>query len=114
MDKLVGMVYNEYNKTKEANTMKYKIMTEGRKYYVIDEQNRICRTDVKFPPTSAWRCIGVREVRAFGNRGPIIPLNEAIKHDTRFKNGRGKFVMVDFDHGTCREWGDRIVFIWEC
>ena len=51
----MGMVYNEYNKTKEADTMKYKIMTEGRKYYVIDEQNRTCRTDVKYPPTSAWR-----------------------------------------------------------
>ena len=34
--------------------------------------------------------------------------------EANFKNGRGKFVMVDFDHGTCREWGDRIVFIWEC
>ena len=114
MDKLMGVVYNGYNKTKEANTMKYKIMTESRKYYVIDEQNRICRTDVKFPPTSAWRCIGVREVRAFGNKGPLMSLNEAIKHDTRFKNGRGKFVMVDLDHGTYREWGDRIVFVWEC
>ena len=52
--------------------MKYKIMTEGRKYYVIDEQNRICRTDVKFTPTDNWRRIGVREVLAFGHRGPIV------------------------------------------
>ena len=94
--------------------MKYKLMTESRKYYVIDEENRICRTDMKFTPTNNWRCIGVREVRAFGNRGPIIPLNEAIKHDTRFKNGRGKLVMVGFDHAIHREWRDRSVSIWEC
>ena len=94
--------------------MKYEIMTQSGKYYIIDEENRICRTDMKFTPTSAWRCIGVREVLAFGNRGPIMPLSEAIKHDTRFKNGIGKFVMIDCDHGTYREWGDRIIFIWEC
>ena len=94
--------------------MKYKIMTENRKYYVIDEQNRICRTDMKFTPTDNWRCIGVREVLAFGHRGPIMSLNEAIKHDTRFKNGKGKFVMIAFDYGAYVEWGDRIVSIWEC
>ena len=93
--------------------MKYKIMTEGGKYYIIDEQNHICRTDGKFTPTSNWRCIGFREVLAFGNRGPIISPEELIRKDVRFKNGRGKFVMVDFDHGTCREWGDRIVSIWK-
>ena len=114
MDKLVGMVYNGYNKTKEANTMKYKIMTESGKYYIIDEQNRICRTDGKFTLTSNWRCIGFREVLAFGNRGPIISPEELIRKDVRFKNGKGRYVMIDYDYGMYREWGDRIVSIWKC
>ena len=94
--------------------MKYGIMTESGKYYIIDEHSRINRLDMKFTPSDGWRCVGFREVLAFRHRGPIMSLNEAMKHDTRFKNGRGKFVMVDFDYGTYREWGDRIVSIWEC
>ena len=114
MDKLVGMVYNGYNKTKEANIMKYGVMTESGKYYIVDEENRIWRLDMKFTPTSNWRCIGFREVLAFGNRGPIISSEELIRKDVRFKNGKGRYVMVDYDYGMYREWGDRIVSIWEC
>ena len=93
--------------------MKYGIMTQSGKYYIVDEENRICRTDMKFTPTSNWRCIGFREVLAFGNRGAIISPEELIRKDVRFKNGKGRYVMVDYDYGMYREWGDRIVSIWK-
>ena len=93
--------------------MKYGIMTESGKYYIIDEHSRINRLDMKFTPSDGWRCVGFREVLAFGYRGPIISTEELIRKDVRFKNGKGRFVMVDYDHGTHREWGDRIVSIWK-
>ena len=93
--------------------MKYGIMTQSGKYYIVDEENRICRLDMKFTPTSNWRCVGFREVLAFGNRGAIISPEELIRKDVRFKNGKGRYVMIDYDHGTHREWGDRIVSIWK-
>ena len=68
---------------------------------------------MKFTPTSNWRCIGFREVLAFGNRGAIISPEELIRKDVRFKNGKGRYVMVDYDYGMYREWGDRIVSIWK-
>ena len=93
--------------------MKYGIMTESGKYYIIDEHSRINRLDMKFTPSDNWRCVGFREIRPFGNRGTIVSPAEAIRRGTRFKNGRGRFVLVDYDHGFYREWGDRIVSIWE-
>ena len=93
--------------------MKYGIMTQSGKYYIIDEQNRINRLDMKFTPSDNWRCVGFREVLAFGHRGTIISPEELIRKNVRFKNGKGRFVMVDYDYGMYREWGDRIVSIWE-
>ncbi len=96
--------------------MKYRIFTQSGKYYDIDEQGRIGRLDMAFAPSGNWLCVGFREVLPFGNLGPIITpaqLQERSHYgQTRFKNGKGRYILEDIDHGTRRQWGDRITAIW--
>lgn len=96
--------------------MKYRISTQSGRYYEINERSQILRLDVPFTPSDNWTCVGFREILPFNNRGPIITPARLLERSengwTRFKNGNGRFVLVDYDHGTIREWGDRIISIW--
>ena len=61
MDKLVGMVYNEYNKTKEANTM-------SKKFYMIvrDEYGNVI---FNHKSNKAKRLIALYNKEAFSTDG---------------------------------------------
>ena len=53
------------------------------------------------------------KVLPFGHIGPDIPPEEVLGQDMKFKNGRGAYVVLDFDYGTHRIWGDRAVAFYE-
>ena len=59
--------------------------------------------------SSEWRLMGFAPVLPFGRTGPVQPDYELLDRITRFKNGRGMYVAVDYDHGTVRQWSDRVV-----
>ena len=80
------------------------VATESGRYYKINEKNQIIRTDMPFTPSDSWKLVD------FIDRydRTVEP-----KHgECRYKNGRGKFWLVDYDHGTYSVWGDRIVEVW--
>lgn len=95
--------------------MIYTIQTEQGKYYTIDENDNI--TTHNWPvPSGSWKCLGLCKVLAFGRIGWCQTLEEVlVQHpdgNLRYKNGRGKFYLRDYDHGTVGTWSDRIVAIW--
>lgn len=97
--------------------MKYRIQTESLKYYDIHDNGNIERLDIKHTPSNNWQCIGFRKIKPFGYTGVIITPADLLQRSengrTTFKNGKGKYILVDYDHGTVREWGDHITAIWE-
>lgn len=96
--------------------MKYAIQTEHGHIYFIDEN--YCITSENWTkPSMDWQLCCLRRVKPFGHVGlPLsieIVLSEHPDGNLRFKNGRGKYVVQDYDHGTQRIWSDRVVAIWE-
>lgn len=69
--------------------------------------------------TGNWTLCGFREILPFCNLGYMITAEELLEKNggrwfgATFKNGRGRYVLVDNDHGTRRTWGDRINSICE-
>lgn len=95
--------------------MTYTIQTEQGKYYTIDENDNI--TTRNWPvPSGSWKCLGLCKALAFGRIGWCQMLEEVLAQhpdgNLRFKNGRGKFYLRDYDHGIVRTWTDRVVAIW--
>lgn len=60
-----------------------------------------------------WKCLGFRLVNNFGGTTKILSCQDfynALKTDKGslfYKNGKPKFRVMDLDHGTPREWGNR-------
>lgn len=61
--------------------------------------------------SNQWRLVGFSAAEAFGRMSHAIPTLEFIStgkyKDMRFKNDKGKYYVVDFDHGSNRVWGER-------
>jgi len=90
----------------------YQIKTESNKYYNIDNDNNIIRLDMKdFQPSNKWKLIGFVKILPFNNLSTIINIDRLLDCDIKFKNGKGKYLLIDLDHGTTRQWGDRITRI---
>ena len=89
--------------------MKYGVYTQSRRYYIVDEKNRIIRTDMKFTPSESWRCAGFCMAKPFGRFGGLESIEAVAGKEMRYKNGKGKYFLVDYDHGTPRMWSDRII-----
>lgn len=67
--------------------------------------------DAKF--SHQWRLVGLAQTLPFGRTGPVQSAFTLLDHEMRYRNGRGRYVAVDMDHGTMRQWGDRIVNFFE-
>ena len=79
---------------------------EHKEPLIINTENQIIRTDMDFTPSEGWKFVVFcdrlgREVSIDLNRTAL----------TRYKNGRGAVWVVDYDHGTRRMHGDRVVEI---
>lgn len=110
--------------------MIYCFGTQRDKYYYIKEDNNTCYLtsaeryhrlgDEAF--SKNWRFCGIQKINNNGYLGNLYLntpkeiinyYNEERNKDNftpfRYKNGKGKFVIFDCDHGTNRMWYDRIV-----
>lgn len=89
---------------------KYLITTPyGNSYYVHDNGD-IERTDMAHTPSHQWKFEGIASTHPFSNhiRRGLEGL-EALASgeiDTLYKNGRPRWTVADYDHGTSRVWGN--------
>ena len=99
--------------------MYYHMLSESNKHYVVDEQMNISQAHWALHEdyglhSGKWKLNGFRKVLSFNHLGTLVSIRDLIdsKLPLRFKNGRGRFIVEDIDHGTKRYWSDRIVSIW--
>ena len=85
------------------------IQTQSETYRIY-EKGHIGRTTSDgyvVHPTEKWRIAGAVEYNNFGNAVRHYSmedvLTEKVKH-WRWKNGKARTYLHDFDHGTLREW----------
>ena len=96
------------------NAIEYRLRTKYGGWYETDSRGYVVRCDNGLDKSEAslhdlmsWQIMGIVEVRPFGNVGPLIRLDDALKIQTfRFKNGKPRFTIVDIDHGTQRVHGN--------
>lgn len=99
----------------------YIIVTENLKYYIVNKETlEITQYDINIPLdmhnfSHEWKCLGFSKIRPFNRFDMMISINQLYKlqNDLKFKNGRGKYVLRDYDHGAYRMWTDRIIGIWK-
>lgn len=95
-----------------------KVQTEHGKYYLINERDEITqlisgKPNLEHSFSGQWKVRGLCLVQAFGHLKLIRDWRSMVGKNLKFKNGRGKYCLADYDHGTNRVWGERIVAIWE-
>ena len=98
--------------------MKFKIIrTISDKYYWVNEKNQIAKYEIKdgklIKPkfSNNWKVIGFRKVLPFNHLSGVYNPNYFLdkpSDEFLYKNGNSKVVLIDYDHGTIRQWGDRI------
>lgn len=102
--------------------MRVKILeTQSGQIYIVSDKNELTQYRYDFlkgglqrPHFSGnWRLTGFAKVLPFGHIGPSIPPEELLGKNMKFKNGRGAYVALDYDYGTHRIWGDRVVAFYE-
>lgn len=99
----------------------YIIVTQNLKYYIIDKKTlEITQYDANIPLNKHnfshnWKCLGFSRILPFNHLEMMISINKLykLKDELKFKNGKGKYILHDCDHGTQRIWGDHIIGIWK-
>lgn len=85
------------------------VRTEREPYYVNEETGEIGRRDSM--PSGQWKLVGAREYNNFGYCVARYSLNDIIEGAVpwRWKNGKARCYIVDWDHGTFREWRQTVI-----
>lgn len=74
-----------------------------RGHFIVDKDWNILRTDMPFTASGQWQFKGL--VDRYGRAVPVL------EGSCRFKNGKGRYHVIDLDHGTYRQWNDRVTGI---
>ena len=85
----------------------------GHRYIVHAPAGYIERTDMAFTPTHQWRMVGLVETRYNRFAVPVTSLGAWINCESSpvewlYKNGKPRYTVMDYDHGSHRTWGDGI------
>jgi len=90
--------------------MKIEIL-DGNEWMWANEMGWIGRKDqntlsVTVNPSSYWRLLGAVRYNNFGNIVDRVGFNElkSLNGDWQFNNGKQKWHVMDYDHGTKRMW----------
>ena len=83
------------------------IVTESGQYYRVNEKMEITQS-INNSFSGNWKLLGFRMIYPFARTGNLINPLEMLDQNMKFKNGKGRYVLVDLDHGTTRQWGDHI------
>lgn len=87
---------------------KFRIHVSDRGYFDIMPNGDIVRLDIEgFKPSGQWKLVALvdRYNRRVINFDDMNAESIAALGDLNFKNGKGKFRVMDFDHGSHRIWG---------
>ena len=91
--------------------MRIKILeTQSGQRYIVSEKNELAQYRYDFskgglqrPQFSGnWKLVGFAKDLPFGHIGPDIPPEKVLGQDLKFKNGRGAYMVLDYDYGTDR------------
>lgn len=98
--------------------MNFYILTP-REGYSVNERGHIGRPSIKMPPSAAWQFRGLVRISPFGsivermyfdNADSFAARLRTMRPDEwRFKNGKGRWRIIDCDHGTNRQMGVEVL-----
>ena len=84
-------------------------IVHGNEYMKLHDDGCITRPEIGMnDPSGEWRVVGAVERNNWGHITKRYLLSDVLENPTaipwRFKNGKQRTFIVDFDHGTNREW----------
>jgi len=87
------------------------IYQNGTRYAIVNLDGQVQRLDIALEkPTEHWRIIGAHTYNNFGNITRIYSLQEILENPQaipwKHKNGKQKTRLLDYDHGTTRQWNN--------
>jgi hypothetical protein len=90
------------------------LATDRFEFYEITENGQICKGPNNVQPSEHWKMLGIIRRNNFGNvvesigfdRLSKMSPNEINSIKWKYKNGKSRWTLRDFDHGTMREWGN--------
>jgi hypothetical protein len=78
----------------------------GSEYMDLYSDMTIGRPTIKMKPSSDWKVLGAIRFNNFGHQieeKQFEQLHE-LNNDWFYKNGKQKWHVIDYDHGTMRTW----------
>jgi hypothetical protein len=82
----------------------------ARERYSVDANGNIGRPSIRMEPSGMWTVHGAARYNNFGNRTAFMRFPECMKIcDWRHDNGKSKWRLIDYDHGTMRQWGETVI-----
>jgi len=87
--------------------MKYRLINKNREVYEVEDAGEIGRPKINLKPSGQWRAVALVRFSNFGQvvqRVPFEDWEEFVKQDVlwRYKNGKPRYFLEDWDHGTVR------------
>lgn len=80
---------------------------DGREWYPVNESGDIARQATPQNFSGKWKLLAMVRFNNFGHIVESVPFPECANiTDWNYKNGRGKWYPIDFDHGARRRWGN--------
>jgi hypothetical protein len=94
--------------------VKYYFVHTDREHYRVSLNGFITRHCLGWQCSPQWRLRGLVRYNNFGYRVEFVPFPQCMKiTDMRYKNGKAKWRVADYDHGTNREWGEPLRVVGE-
>lgn len=74
-------------------------------FYYLYEDGKIQKPDGYISDGISWRWLGLCKKLPFGRLEPIIFRKDCFDiTDLKYTNGKYRYAVIDFDHGTKRIW----------
>ncbi|TET97731.1 MAG: hypothetical protein E3J23_08615 [Candidatus Stahlbacteria bacterium] len=112
---LLGLAELRYGLGREDKEFKKLVWTTNRnEFYTFYETGQIKKPDGYLSDGKSWEFVGLLERKPFGHGGVFIGRKQIFENldfyrdnkNMKYKNGKNKYIVVDDDHGTYRNWGD--------
>jgi hypothetical protein len=93
----------------KTDTYPYKVIRDDE-IYSVTASGEIARTALGMAPSGQWRIVGAVERNNFGRVVRSWTWAELAADPAavpwRFRSGKARVHVRDYDHGTIREWGN--------
>ena len=87
--------------------MQYRILNENREIWKVDQTGAISRPEINLKASGQWLARALVRFNNFGHVVHTVPFDKwdefiASKPQWHYKNGKPRYHLVDFDHGSER------------